>query len=67
MYKGHLNVKIKSFFDQEICGMCPGGGTYITATWANDKAEEFINLPEINVLDVQVEAKAVHVIYTEGK
>ena len=67
MYKGYNNVKIKSFFDHEKHCVNPGGGTYITCTWAKDQAEEFINLPEINVLDVQVESKAVHVIYTEEK
>ena len=64
MYKGFKNVKIKSFFDCEEHCVNPGGSTYITCTYARDQAEDFINSPRINVLDVQVEAKVVHVIYT---
>ena len=67
MYKGYTNVKIKNFFDQETYDITPGGGTYISCKYAHEFAEEFINLPEINVLDIQVESKVVHVIYTEEK
>lgn len=67
MYKGYNDVKIESFFDHEEHCVNPGGSTYIKCTLAKDQAEEFINLPGINVLDVQVESKAVHVIYTEEK
>jgi hypothetical protein len=65
VYKGYNDVKIKSFFDHETYGVCPGGGTYITATWAKDQAEEFINLPNINVIDIQFVQKEIHVIYRE--
>ena len=67
MYNGYTTVKIKNFYDQETYGQTERGATYISCKYAHEFAEEFINLPEINVLDVQVEAKAVHVIYTEEK
>ena len=67
MYKGYNNVKIESFFDCEEYCLNPGGSTAITCTYARDRAEEFINSPGINVLDIQIEAKVVHVIYTEEK
>ena len=67
MYKGYTTVKIKNFYDQETWGKTESGATYVSCKYAHEFAEEFINLPEINVLDIQVEAKAVHVIYTEEK
>jgi hypothetical protein len=67
MYKGYTNVKIKSFFDQDTYGITASGGSYVSCKYAHEFAEEFINLPKINVLDIQVESKAVHVIYTDGK
>ena len=67
MYKGYTNAKIKSFFDQETYGITARGGSYVSCRYAHEFAEEFINLPEINVLDVQIESEAVHVIYTEEK
>ena len=66
MYKGYTDVKIKSFFDQETYGMCPGGGTYVTVVWATEKAEEFINLPNIHVIDLTFTKDGIYVIYQEG-
>ena len=63
MYKGFKTVKIKSFFDHEEHCVNPGGSTYITCTYAKDQAEEFINSPGINVLDIQFEQRAVHIVY----
>ena len=65
MYKGFKNVKIKSFFDHEEYCVCPGGGTYITTTWAKDKVEDFINLPNINVIDINFTQNGIYVIYRE--
>lgn len=66
MYKGYTNIKIKSFFDQEEHCVNPGGSTYITCIWAKDQAEEFINSPEIDALDIKFDQRAIHVIYREG-
>ncbi len=63
MYKGRKNIKIKSFFDHEEHCVNPGGSTYITCTWAKDQAEEFINTPGIDALDIQFDNRAVYVIY----
>ena len=65
MYKGFKNVKIKSFFDHVEHCVNPGGSTYITGTSAKDQAEEFINSPGINALDIQFEQRAVHIVYKE--
>jgi hypothetical protein len=46
--------------------MCPGGETYVTAEWATDKAAEFINLPNINVIDLTFTKDGIYVIYQEG-
>lgn len=63
MYKGFKNVKIKSFFDHEEYGINTGGSTYITCTYAKDKVEKFINLPNINVLDIKFTQNGIYVIY----
>ncbi len=65
MYKGFKNVKIKSFFDHEEHCVNPGGSTAITCTWARDQAEEFINSPGVNALDIKFDNCAVYVIYKE--
>ena len=65
MYKGFKNVKIKSFFDHEEYHMNPSGSTYMTCTYAKDKVEEFINLPNINAIDIKFTHKGIYVIYRE--
>ena len=62
MYRGHNEVKIRSFFDQERTGKNAVGVT-VPSLSAKKEAKKFINKPNINALDVQFVPGGVHIIY----
>lgn len=63
MYKGRKNIKIKSFFDIENYGLTPGGASFVSVKYAQEQAEEFINTPGIDALDIRFDGRAIYVIY----
>ena len=63
MYKGHKTIKIKTFFDHESYEMTPNGATYVSCKYAHEFAEEFINRPDVEALDIKYSQKSICVIY----
>lgn len=70
MYQGK-EVKLKVFFDQETYRTTPRGASYVEVTHATEKAEEFINRGDIEVLDIQYSyaknGMSILVVYREVK
>jgi hypothetical protein len=62
--------KIKIFKNHEKYCVNSDGSRYITATWAKDEAEKFINRADIKVLSIKYgggNEDAIMVIYKEIK
>lgn len=60
--------KIKIFKNQEEHCINPSGSRYITATWARDELENFINRKDIKVLSIHYAGgsnDATMVVYEE--
>jgi hypothetical protein len=67
MYRGNETIKIKTFFDQETYGMTPNGATYVSCKYAHEFAEEFINRPDVEALDIKYSQNCICVIYRDRK
>lgn len=60
--------KIKIFRDHEEYYVNPSGSRYMACTWAQDKAEKFINRKDIKVLSIHYaggQNNQIMVIYKE--
>lgn len=60
--------KIKIFRDHEEYCVNPSGSSYVTATWAQNEAEEFINHKDVEVLSIHYgsgQDNQIMVIYKE--
>jgi hypothetical protein len=70
MYQGK-EVKLKVFFDQETYHTTSRGASYVTATYATEEAEKFINRGDVEVLNIQYSyvkgSNSILVVYREVK
>jgi hypothetical protein len=60
--------KIKIFRDHEEYCVNPSGSSYVTGTWAQNEAEEFINRKDVEVLSIHYAGgrdNQIMVIYEE--
>ena len=46
-------IKLAEFHNHEEICITHDGASYCTCTWATQKAEEFINKPNIEVVDIK--------------
>ena len=67
MYKGKNDIKIKIFYNHDTYGITPKGGTYVSTEYASDKAAEFINRLDVEILDIKYNSESICLIYRKLK
>ena len=71
MFKSNKHLKLRSFCDTEENCFNSGGSSYIKVTTSVEQAEQFINEPGIEVLELHYSTagknQSILVVYTEAE